>query len=66
MPDLPVSPLESAAATRYEDRLLHIISGGRADIAAGRILTPQRIDDWIETIGTAYETPVPQSMLISC
>jgi predicted transcriptional regulator len=64
MPDLPVSEIESAATTKDEDRRFRIVADGRADIAAGRVVTPQTIDDWIETVGTAQERPVPQSTLI--
>jgi predicted transcriptional regulator len=63
MPDLPVSQIESAEATKDNDGRFRIVAEGRADIAAGRMLTPQSIDDWIETIGTAYERPLPQSAL---
>jgi len=61
MPDLPVSQIESAAAAKDDDAHFRVVADGRADIAAGRILTPQSIDDWIAAVGTAYETPLPQS-----
>ena len=65
MPDVPVSEMESAAADR-KDRRLMAVEDGRADIAAGRVLTPERIDDWIATLGTGYEKPFPQSTGVSC
>lgn len=34
---------------------------GRADIRAGRYVTPEEIDRWIGTVGTPKEQPVPQS-----
>ena len=61
MPDLPISQTGSAVATTDEDRRLRSVTDGRADIAAGRIVTPQSIDDWIETVGAVYEQPIPQS-----
>jgi predicted transcriptional regulator len=64
MPDLPVSSIENAAATKDEDRRFRIVADGRADIAAGRVLTPRSTDHWIETVGTAHERPIPQSTLI--
>ncbi len=63
MPDLPVSEIESAAVTKDQDRRFRIVAEGRADIATGRLVTPRNIDDWIETLGTAQERPVPQSTL---
>ena len=65
MPDVPVSQMDSAAAAR-EDKRLRTVAHGRADIAAGRILTPEHIDDWIATLGTGYETPPPQSAPGAC
>jgi predicted transcriptional regulator len=65
MPDVPVSKMESAAAA-HEDRRLRAVEDGRADIAAGRVLTPERIDDWIATLGTGYEKPLPQSTCVPC
>jgi hypothetical protein len=64
MLDLPVSEIESAGATKDGDRRFPIVTGGRADIAAGRIVTPQSIDGWIATVGTVHERPAPQSTLI--
>ena len=61
MPDLPVSQVEYAAPTKGEEAYFQAVADGRADIAAGRILTPQSIDDWIEAVGTVYERPLPQS-----
>ena len=65
MPDVPVSQMDSATAAR-EDKRLRAVADGRADIAAGRILTPERIDDWIATLGTVYEKPLPQSAHGAC
>jgi predicted transcriptional regulator len=64
MPDVPVGQVDSAAALK--DRHLKAVEDGRADIAAGRVLTPERIDDWIATLGTGYEKPFPQSTPIPC
>ncbi len=64
MPDVPVSQMDSAAARR--DRCLRAVADGRADIAAGRVLTPERIDDWIATLGTGDEEPFPQSAPFRC
>jgi predicted transcriptional regulator len=61
MPDLPISEIEYAAPMKDERARFQAVADGRADIAAGRILTPQSIDDWIETVGTAYEISLPQS-----
>lgn len=61
MPDLPVSRTESAAIANDEERHFLVASDGRADIAAGRTVTPQAIDGWIETVGTACPRPLPQS-----
>ena len=65
MPDIPVGQMESALAA-CEDRRLRAVEEGRADIAAGRILTAQHIDDWIATLGTVYEGPAPQSAPVPC
>jgi predicted transcriptional regulator len=64
MPDVPVSQMDSAVAR--DDRRLRAVEHGRADIAAGRILTPERIDDWIAAVGTGYEKPLPQSTPVPC
>jgi predicted transcriptional regulator len=64
MPDLPVSQIECAAPVEDERAYFQAVADGRADVAAGRVLTPQGIDDWIETVGTAYERPVPQSTAV--
>ena len=64
MPDLPVSQIECATPGEGEGAYLQAVAEGRADIAAGRVLTPQSIDDWIETVGTAYERPLPQSAAV--
>jgi predicted transcriptional regulator len=61
MPDLPISQIEYDAPTKDEGARFQAVAEGRADIAAGRVLMPQSIDDWIETVGTAYEGPLPQS-----
>jgi hypothetical protein len=61
MPDIPVSQIEDAAAAKGDEAHFRLVADGRADIAAGRILTPQSIDDWIATVGTAYQRPLPQS-----
>lgn len=37
------------------------VAEGRADIRAGRFVTPEEIDAWIDTVGTPNERPVPQS-----
>jgi len=60
MPDVPFSQMDSTATARGKTRL-RTVAHGRADIAAGRILTPEHIDDWIATLGTRYEMPPPQS-----
>jgi predicted transcriptional regulator len=60
MPDGAISQRESTLEAPG-DRRSQAVDDGRADIAARRILTPERIDEWIATLGTAYETPVPQS-----
>jgi hypothetical protein len=65
MPDAPVSQQDSAPAT-HENGRLRAVEEGRADIAAGRVLTPEHIDDWIATLGTRYEMPLPQSTLVPC
>jgi len=65
MPDVPVSQMDSAAAARGDKRLRTVVHG-RADIAAGRILTPEHIDDWIATLGTGCEMPLPQSAPDAC
>jgi predicted transcriptional regulator len=64
MPDLPISQIEYAAPMKDKAARFHAVAEGRADIAAGRLLTPESIDDWIETIGTAYERPLLQSVAI--
>jgi len=64
MPDVPVSPIEYVASIQNEGTYFQAVADGRADIAAGRILTPQSIDDWIEAIGTPYERPLPQSTVV--
>jgi predicted transcriptional regulator len=61
MPDLPGSQIEYATPVEDERAYFQAVADGRADVAAGRVLTPQSIDDWIETVGTAYERPLPQS-----
>ena len=65
MPDVLVSQMDNAAAA-LGDRRLRAVAHGRADIAAGRILTPEHIDDWIATLGTGYEIPLPQLALWAC
>jgi predicted transcriptional regulator len=61
MPDLPISEIEYAAPMKDDGARFQAIVDGRADIAAGRVLTPQNIDDWIETVGTAYEISLLRS-----
>jgi predicted transcriptional regulator len=61
MPDIPVSQIESGTAAKDDEAYFQVVADGRADIAAGRILTPQSIDDWIAAVGTACERPLPQS-----
>jgi predicted transcriptional regulator len=60
MPDLPVSHRESAIAALK--RRIESVQNGRADIAAGRIVPPERIDSWVATLGTGNELPAPQSV----
>ncbi len=36
------------------------VAQGRADLRAGRLISPEEIDDWIETVGTPFARPVPQ------
>ena len=64
MPDLPISQIELAVPMKDEGARFQAIAEGRADVAAGRVLAPQSIDDWIETVGTAYERPLPQSTAV--
>jgi predicted transcriptional regulator len=63
MPDVPVSQKDIRPAA-HENGRLTAVEAGRADIAAGRVLTPEHIDDWIARLGTRDEMPPPQSMLI--
>ena len=63
MPDRRSSQLEDASAVERADGRIQAIAQGRADIASGRYLMPQNIDEWVEWLGTAYERPVPQSHL---
>lgn len=60
MPDVLVSEVEGTAPAS-ESRRLRAVEHGRADIAAGRVLPPELIEDWIATLGTACEMPLPQS-----
>ena len=59
MPDVSVSQMDSAVTVK--DMRLKVVEDGRADIAAGRVLTPEHLDDWIAALGTGYEMPLPQS-----
>ena len=65
MPDVPVSQ-KDITPTAHENGGLTAVQAGRADIAAGRVLTPEHIDDWIATLGTRYEMPPPQSTPVPC
>jgi len=46
---------------RASDEHARAIAQGRADVRAGRFVTPEEIDSWIDSVGTPDECPVPQS-----
>ena len=50
MPDLPVSQIEYAAPMEDEGAYFQAVADGRADVATGRILTPQSIDKILDEL----------------
>ncbi len=52
-PSHPTDPEQEARRKAAEE--------GRADIRAGRYVTLEEIQRWVETLGTPDERPVPQS-----
>lgn len=37
------------------------IAEARASVAAGRVVSSERVDAWIDSLGTEHELPVPRS-----
>lgn len=37
------------------------IAEARASVAAGRVVSSERVDAWIDSLGTDHELPVPRS-----